>query len=794
MNEGNENVVTLNAICGDVTSKDRKYGSRDEGGLTGRLDAELTNDRLFDSYVVPSVSRESDVKSEGFPDEANEDLPFDETQQNDMLIIQGNSPLQLSPVKSARCANVQEKQTRNDCAVSPSTVKHSTNTFHSSGKKITSITPPSTVNVKRSLSRNADSKDYPVQHASSRYHLVTESRSRDDYQRPPSTYHNESIVHSRGKFSTSLPDFNGSKDRAMTSNIDANQRVSYARINSRGYSTPLPRYQYGGQGMTNMKRSNMSGFSQERQPFITNTPLCHSLGGHKDEFPYYPSPRVTGVSTSDSGGSFEYPNGSGTFPPRFPDSRAHLERQRSTREFEQSNLSQGYSVFSPPNRMYRQPTYSSERSDFRHHTEASRFQSWMRPKESTPSFTSVYPSKTNGSEDANLARKQWKGLSGDGSSFPNQSFPYPQYSVDYNRSSIFQSPSRNSRPNDLRTAHQHKSEPGAKENTYGHDEKRRKRTLDSHKPQGIPSTVDLSPVGSSPFGHHRMTSSVSNIVALEGQNLFNDNQAEPFLGKHDDFLQCFGSFPDSNLPVNCGNNLKEAENTESARRPNQELPILEEHSDRPQSDHEDWHEDYGATPKKPRFVNGGTSKRVRRKCTVSKCQNRVVQGGVCIAHGAKRKQCGHPGCTKHVKKAGRCSTHGPDRKRCDMVGCGKVAVQGGRCVGHGAKVKPCSLDGCAKRAILAGMCKKHHDHTKRNLLMTNDAANVKASKHPDSPPPPRHCVITTTDGSKSFSSELSAAQSPLSHEMFQDMGSIGSQSLHHDSGSGGPDLFPGIIF
>eukprot|EP00550_Attheya_septentrionalis_P007744 CAMPEP_0198283056 /NCGR_PEP_ID=MMETSP1449-20131203/2738_1 /TAXON_ID=420275 /ORGANISM="Attheya septentrionalis, Strain CCMP2084" /LENGTH=701 /DNA_ID=CAMNT_0043979527 /DNA_START=113 /DNA_END=2218 /DNA_ORIENTATION=- len=701
-------MATLNAICGDVTSKERKHGARDEGGFTGRLDAELTNDRLFDSCVVASVSRESDVKSEGFPDEANEDLPFDETQQNDMLIIQGNSPLP----------------------------------------------------------------------------------------------YNESMVHSRGKFSTSLPDFNGSKDRAMTSNIDVSQRVSYARIDSRGSSAPLPRYQYSGQGMTNMKRSNMSGFSQERQSFITNTPLRHSLGGHKDEFPYYPSPRVTGASTSDSGGSFEYPNGSGTFPPRFPDSRAHLERQRSSREFDQSNLSQGYSMFSPPNRMYRQPTYSSESSDFRHHTEASRFQSWMRPKESTPSFTSVYPSKMNGSEDANLARKQWKGLSGDGSSFPNQSFLYPQYSVDYNRSSTFQSPSRNSRPNDIRTAHQHKSELDAKENAYGHDEKRRKRTLDSHighKPQGIPSTVDVSPVGSSPFGHHRMTSSISSIVALEGQNLFNDNQVEPFLGKHDDFLQSFGSFPDSNLPVNCGNNLKEAENTEivsssvKTRRPNQELPILEKHSDRPQSDHEDWHEDNGDTPKKPRFVNGGTSKRVRRKCTVSKCQNRVVQGGVCIAHGAKRKQCGHPGCTKHVKKAGRCSTHGPDRKRCDMVGCGKVAVQGGRCVGHGAKVKPCSLDGCAKRAILAGMCKKHHDHTKRNLLMTNDAVNVKASKYPDSPPP-RYCVITTTDGSKSFSSELSAAQSPLGNEMFQDMGSIGSQSLHHDSRSGGPDLFPGIIF
>lgn len=52
-------------------------------------------------------------------------------------------------------------------------------------------------------------------------------------------------------------------------------------------------------------------------------------------------------------------------------------------------------------------------------------------------------------------------------------------------------------------------------------------------------------------------------------------------------------------------------------------------------------------------------KRVRRMCTIEGCLNRVVQGGVCIAHGAKRKQCSFPGCDKSVKKAGLCSTHGP---------------------------------------------------------------------------------------------------------------------------------------
>jgi hypothetical protein len=110
-----------------------------------------------------------------------------------------------------------------------------------------------------------------------------------------------------------------------------------------------------------------------------------------------------------------------------------------------------------------------------------------------------------------------------------------------------------------------------------------------------------------------------------------------------------------------------------------------------------------------KLASGGTSKRVRRKCTIAGCANRVVQGGLCISHGAKRKTCNHPGCNKNVKKAGLCSTHGPARRRCAADGCGKVAVQGGRCIAHGAKKKLCSIDNCKKQAILSGMCKKHHD-------------------------------------------------------------------------------------
>lgn len=101
-------------------------------------------------------------------------------------------------------------------------------------------------------------------------------------------------------------------------------------------------------------------------------------------------------------------------------------------------------------------------------------------------------------------------------------------------------------------------------------------------------------------------------------------------------------------------------------------------------------------------------KRTRRPCTVLGCPNRVVQGGVCVAHGARRKLCQFPGCDKCVKKAGFCSTHGPARKRCEVPGCSRVAVQGGICIGHGAKKVPCLMDGCRRQALSNGLCRTHN--------------------------------------------------------------------------------------
>jgi hypothetical protein len=140
------------------------------------------------------------------------------------------------------------------------------------------------------------------------------------------------------------------------------------------------------------------------------------------------------------------------------------------------------------------------------------------------------------------------------------------------------------------------------------------------------------------------------------------------------------------------------------------------------------------------LAQGGSSRRIRRKCNIQGCMNRVVQGGLCISHGAKRKTCNHPGCTKNVKKAGFCSTHGPARKRCENTGCDKVAVQGGKCIAHGAKKKSCAHEGCSKQAIMSGMCKKHHDllngiisanYQGEGCIVVDEKAADKAStKHP----------------------------------------------------------------
>lgn len=236
-----------------------------------------------------------------------------------------------------------------------------------------------------------------------------------------------------------------------------------------------------------------------------------------------------------------------------------------------------------------------------------------------------------------------------------------------------------------------------------------------------PSSDDLLANMPLQMGHHRKMSSFSSIGTILGSSLFPQDAAAEQPGHHRktsstvSFLQCLEMGLDngddnflrnlqasnSSLPADFRSMTPPKSRTSMTPPPRMpsSMPAPQQvHSDGSQDDNDD-----------SKLAAGGTSKRVRRKCTVEGCANRVVQGGLCISHGAKRKTCKHPGCTKNVKKAGLCSTHGPARKRCDHEGCSKVAVQGGRCIAHGAKKKLCSVDNCTKQAILSGMCKKHHD-------------------------------------------------------------------------------------
>lgn len=237
----------------------------------------------------------------------------------------------------------------------------------------------------------------------------------------------------------------------------------------------------------------------------------------------------------------------------------------------------------------------------------------------------------------------------------------------------------------------------------------------------------------SEIGHHRKMSSFSSLGTMLGSNLFAGSAAssrgtptKDSDGKKGHHRKASSNVSflngiDVGLEVDATflRNLQAANEVPAATAPppppppsyNPEEQVSPTSETSPHSD---------GSASGTNLAAGGTSKRVRRKCTVQGCGNRVVQGGLCIAHGAKRKTCKHPGCNKNVKKAGLCSTHGPARKRCDHPGCPKVAVQGGRCISHGAKKKLCAVANCSKQAILAGMCKKHHDQAQTGGRQSSD--------------------------------------------------------------------------
>lgn len=279
--------------------------------------------------------------------------------------------------------------------------------------------------------------------------------------------------------------------------------------------------------------------------------------------------------------------------------------------------------------------------------------------------------------------------------------------------------------------------------TLNHEERNRAemeapRIMDDNAPYGVYSD-DHNQSNSSQFNlddgkHHRSISSLTNITML-GTGLFPEveqSSNENKVGK--DLIGSLSS-ADPDIPVDvksepdtfftAGTEVNIASPQDVPRTRQQQSPVtphgrIETPTTSPSDQGEEMNNLVKSSGNK---LLGSASKRIRRKCSVPECNNRVVQGGLCISHGAKRKTCGYPGCTKNVKKAGMCSAHGPARKKCEYEGCAKVAVQGGKCIAHGAKKKLCNVENCTKQAILSGMCKKHFDKTngvtKGKKLMDN---------------------------------------------------------------------------
>jgi hypothetical protein len=81
-------------------------------------------------------------------------------------------------------------------------------------------------------------------------------------------------------------------------------------------------------------------------------------------------------------------------------------------------------------------------------------------------------------------------------------------------------------------------------------------------------------------------------------------------------------------------------------------------------------------------------RKYKRICKVPECTNQIVQGDVCIRHGARRKLCTYTkdgvGCTSYAHKGGVCTLHGAKKKRCISVGCTNQARRHGLCRHHGA--------------------------------------------------------------------------------------------------------------
>jgi hypothetical protein len=105
--------------------------------------------------------------------------------------------------------------------------------------------------------------------------------------------------------------------------------------------------------------------------------------------------------------------------------------------------------------------------------------------------------------------------------------------------------------------------------------------------------------------------------------------------------------------------------------------------------------------------------RRRKYCSQDGCDNKVIQGGVCVRHGAIVKGCSQDGWDKQVQQGGVCVQHGARVKRCSQDGCDNKVVNGGVCVRNGAIVMFCNQGGCGNIVVQGGVCVWHGAIVKR---------------------------------------------------------------------------------
>jgi hypothetical protein len=105
----------------------------------------------------------------------------------------------------------------------------------------------------------------------------------------------------------------------------------------------------------------------------------------------------------------------------------------------------------------------------------------------------------------------------------------------------------------------------------------------------------------------------------------------------------------------------------------------------------------------------------------------------------KKKRCSFEGCTTVVINGGVCITHGAiKKKRCSFKGCTNGAVKGGVCVTHGATRKGCSFEGCTSNARgKEGVCYRHRE---KSGINTNNNSTLVSNADVTPPIPPYQSI------------------------------------------------------